>query len=149
MSLMRTSWGHRTTWPLLSLLALIALAMPQLAWACSMTGKVALTPEKACPCAIATQGESEEHKAAHSCCDSVPLPSDNTSGPGWNMLISPAATLTVAPSPVLLPLLFVAAPKVEFQAPVRSLVVSSSPTISPPLISQHSPLRLSGRAPPF
>lgn len=146
---MHTRPGHRTLWPLLSLLALLALAMPQLAWACSMTGKVALTPETACPCAAAAQSESQEHKTAHGCCDSVPLPADSTAGPGWNMQISLGSMLSVLahPAPIALP--FLASPTIEFQAPVREVVASPFPTISPPLISQHSSLRLQGRAPPF
>lgn len=149
MSPMRTSFGHRTIWPLLSLLALIALAMPQLAWACSMTGKVALTPEKACPCLAADQNRDDAHEAAHHCCDSVPLPAGDTTGHGWNVLTVPATTFSAVPPPILLPVLFVAASPVQFQVPVRNVVASPAPTISPPLVSQHSLLRLSGRAPPF
>jgi hypothetical protein len=143
--------NRRRLWSVLSLWALLALAMPQLLWACPMTGQFGSTPEQACRCIEKDASASTENSSAtpsHKCCKHIPLPASDTSGHSDNGLLSQARTFSFAPQSFSVASDLFAAPAFELAPPLAHRF-AFPPTISPPLNSQHFPASHSGRAPPF
>lgn len=153
---MHAMQNRQRFWSVLSLWALLALAMPQLLWACPMSGQVGSTPNQACRCMAPnanapTDNAPTDHASAfesHHCCDRVPLPASDTSGHDQNGSISQVRNIAFAwPSFSVTPEFF-AASAFELAPPIFTSAVFP-PTVSPPLISQQTPALHAGRAPPF
>lgn len=138
-------------WSVLSLWALLALAMPQLLWACPMSGQVGSTPNQACRCIEnsndAPAGDSSETQTHH-CCDRVPLPASDTSGHDQNGSISQARNIAFAMPDFFVASSFYAASAFELAPPISQPAFFPA-SIFTPLISQQTPAIHSGRAPPF
>jgi hypothetical protein len=141
---------HRL-WSVLSLWALLALMMPQLLWACPMTGQVGSTPSQACRCAEKDANAPAEDSSAtqpHKCCKHVPLPASDTSGHDEHGLLSHAKTISFSLQPFSVASDLFAVPVFELAPPISQTAVFPA-SISPPLISQHCPASHAGRAPPL
>jgi hypothetical protein len=137
-------------WSVLSLWALLALAMPQLLWACPMSGQVGSTPGAACRCVEKDASAPAENSSeqSHKCCDRVPLPSSDTSGHDDNGSISQTKTVSFAAPDFFVAPHFFAASAFELAPPISAPAIFPSSAF-PPLITQQTPAAQSGRAPPF
>ncbi len=136
-------------WSVLSLWALLALAMPQLLWACPMSGQVGSTPNAACRCSEKTSSDSQDNTPeAHHCCERVPLPASDTSGHDQNGSISQARTIAFALPDFFIAPNFFAASAFELAPPISQPAIFPPITFTP-LISQQTPANHLGRAPPF
>ena len=139
-------WRH-PFWKALALCALLAMWLPQLAWACPMTGHVGL--EKA-PCCQKMAAQVTGHCAQPqlSCCKPLKLPASQL----------PAALSPTFSSKFLAERTTAPTEKQTPQSTLPPAALAIAPTAScahdwPPLRSrrwaQHGPLFDAGRAPPF
>ena len=143
-------------WKLLSLWALLALAVPSLVWACPMNGGVTSGPAPLCPCLQKAQNANSDalEVSMHKCCKKLPFPASDSSGdykngspliPNLNSfkLIHSAAMSTPAEFAAF------ALPATAHELNL-AFVVAPSPTTSPPRLSSQQLSRLySGRSPPL
>ena len=138
-------------WSVLSLWALLALAMPQLLWACPMTGQVGSTPSAACRCMekdVGAPTDNSSETQTHHCCDRVPLPASDTSGHDQSGSVSQARTIAFFTPDFFIASHFFAASAFELAPPTSQPAFLPASTFTP-LISQQTPALHSGRAPPF
>ena len=142
-------------WTFLSLWALLALAAPQLLWACPAMGKMMDSPHASCCCQKKIQSDSTQSKslaandnAVLKCCEKVPLPASDTSGENEKVALSGGRDIASLLDSLLLPATPALLPSLETFEP-QSTLVAIPPTIPFLLTSQHIPRLTSGRAPPL
>lgn len=161
---MTTPQNRSRFWTFLSLWSLLALAAPQLLWACPMMGKVASSSmgkvasssHAVCCCPKAPQAGSaktnlakpDNADRAQTCCKQVPLPASDTSGEDSKVALSSGRIIADSVEHFLLfntPALLPSLDNFELQP----TSVAFSPPTSFSLTSQHARLLSFGRAPPF
>ena len=141
-------------WTFLSLWSLLALAAPQLLWACPAMDKMSSTPHSKCCCQKKLQSDSststqtQTQSATKSCCHKLPLPASDTSGDKEKVALSSARSLASSIEHFLLPSTPVVLASFEIFE-LQPTSVAFSPPTSFSLNSQHTPRLSSGRAPPF
>lgn len=151
LSFQNNFFRYRQLWAFLSLCSLIALALPQVAWACSITGQVARTPVLACPCTQQSSQKTSEETPIHRCCNALPLPASSADEHGLKKALIPARSsgeLTPDSGTDTDNGLFLGASIFQLKEP-RLFFVTSSFLNPPRLNSQHSSRSYLGRAPPF
>jgi len=154
---MKTPQMRSRFWTFLSLWSLIALAAPQLMWACPMMGGISSGMSSSLragkhnvndKCCCAKKVSAPSNAQAPKCCDIIPIPGSDTSGDSDKLALTSQRTLASSLANFVLPSTPAVLPALELLAP-QSVAIAYSPTTSPPLISQHSTRLTSGRAPPF
>jgi hypothetical protein len=142
-------------WKLLSLWAVLALAVPSLAWACPMNGRVTHNSAAVCHCLQEAQsGNSAALDASlHKCCKQVPLPASDTSGDHKNgsaLIPQLSGAKIAAPSVASTPAAFAsfALPSPTQALSLEFSAVATSTHSPPRVLSQHNLRQNSGRSPP-
>jgi hypothetical protein len=142
-------------WKLLSLWAVLALAVPSLAWVCPMKGSLTRNSANVCSCLQEAQSGNNAALDAslHKCCKQVPLPASDTSGDHKNgsaLIPQLTAAKIAAPSAASTPSAFdpFALPSSAQALRLEFSVVSISTHSPPRVLSQYDLRRNSGRSPP-
>jgi len=141
-------------WTFLSLWSLLALAAPQLLWACPAMGRMSSTPHSNCCCQknqksdSSSTSQAQTENSSKKCCHKVPLPASDTSGESGKVTLSANRNLAASIEYFLLPSTPAVVPSIDIFAPQPSATAFSLSNFTS-LISQHIPRFSSGRAPPF
>ena len=150
--------NSRRCWTFLSLWSLLALAAPQLLWACPAMGTMSSTPHSTCCCqkklssdlssTSSSTSQAQTESATKMCCRKVPLPASDTSDENGKVALLSNRNLAASIEYFLLPSHPAVLSSLE-KFELQPSSVAFFPPTSFALNSQQTPRLSLGRSPPF